>query len=105
MDYNSPFVKQNRLQIFKGVKRSVTFSMGQNVPNKPVVKRRGKKPYKIILPWSVTKIYLKYYMSFRDKIILYTQLFLPHVIFPLLHLQTVLPVLNYSTAVYKERSF
>lgn len=50
MDYNSPFVKQNRLQIFKGVKRSVTFSMGQNVPNKPVVKQRGKKPYKIILP-------------------------------------------------------
>lgn len=50
MDYNSPFVKQNRkkLQIFKGVKRSVTFSMGQNVPTKPVVKRRGKELYKYV---------------------------------------------------------
>ncbi|XP_061177903.1 rho family-interacting cell polarization regulator 1-like isoform X2 [Saccostrea echinata] len=47
MEYNSPLVKQNRLQIFKGVKRSVTFSMGQNVSNKPVVKRRGNDDKKV----------------------------------------------------------
>ena len=28
----SPSVKQNRFRIFKGVKRSVTFNVGQNLP-------------------------------------------------------------------------
>lgn len=30
--HHSPSMKQNRFRIFKGVKRSVTFNLGQNLP-------------------------------------------------------------------------